>query len=193
MKNGKTNKPRLIIASGLPGTGKTTLAKNISGHFNLPLVSMDAIKEVMWDTMGHEFDLEFSDKVGQTAFELMYYCIDISLSKGISLVVEANFSPERNNTRINKLKKKYDINLLQIYCDCETEVLKKRFKERMKKESYHRGHKHVISLCGEGKVLNSLGIKNRRLDINGATYDLDTTNPEMIDYEKLFEFIGNNS
>jgi hypothetical protein len=30
------------------------------------------------------------------------------------------------------------------------------------------------------------------LDIDGVTYDLDTTNPEAIDYEKLFNFIANN-
>ncbi|MFA5985788.1 MAG: AAA family ATPase [Parcubacteria group bacterium] len=179
----------LIIVSGLPGTGKTTLSKRISDQFVLPLVSMDAVKETMWDTMGHKFDFEFSDKIGRTAFELVFYYINEALSKGVSLVVEAHFSPKRNNERINKLKEMYDVNLLQIHCDCETEPLRKRFKERMKKDSYHKGHKHTIDLYGEERILHSLGIKDKRLDINGVTYDLDTTNPEAINYEKLFGFI----
>jgi len=108
------------------------------------------------------------------------------------LVIEAHFHPELNNERFNKLKEKYGVNLIQIYCDCETETLRKRFKERMGQDSYHKGHRHVISLYGEDKVLNSLGTKNKRLTINGETYDLDTTNPEMIDYKKLFEFIYDN-
>lgn len=182
----------LIIISGLPGAGKTTLLKTIADKFNLPMVSMDTVKEVMWDTMGHKFDFEFNDKIGQTAFELLFHFVELSLLKGVSLVVEAHFSPERNNGRINKLKEKYNINLLQIYCDCETEILRKRFKERMRKDSYHNGHKHTINLYGKDKILKSLGTKNKRLDIKGATYDLDTTNPKTIDYEKLYNFISNN-
>lgn len=186
------NNPMLVIISGLPGTGKTTLAKKISNEFGLPMVSMDEVKEVMWDTMGHEFDFEFSDKLGKTAFELAFHYINANLSKGVSMVVEAHFSPERNNERINKLKEKYGAQLVQIYCDCETEALQKRFKERMKKDSYHKGHKHIISLYGEDRILNSLGMKNKRLGIDGATYDLDTTDPEKINYEKLFRFISDS-
>lgn len=183
--------PTLIIISGLPAAGKTTLATSIAEKFNFPLISADTIKEVMWDTMGHEFDFEFSDKLGRTAFELLFYFIELSLSRGVSLVVEAHFSPEINNEKINELKEKYGTQLIQIYCDCETEALRKRFKERMKKDSYHKGHRHTISLYGEDKVLNSLGTKNKRLDIDGATYDLDTTNPEAIDFEELYDFILN--
>ena len=182
----------LIIVSGLPGTGKTTLAKKIADEFDLPIVGMGTIKEVMWDTMGHEFNFEFNDKVGRTAFELLFHFIEVSLPKGISVVVEAHFDPEKNNERINGLKERFGVNLLQVYCDCETETLRKRFRERMTRDNYHKGHKHTISLHGTERVLSSLGAKNKRLDINGATYDLNTTHPEQIDYKDLFGFIYKN-
>jgi len=186
------DKATLIIVSGLPGTGKTTLTEKIADKFNIPGVSMDAIKEVMWNTMGHEFEFEFADKVGKTAFELLFHFIEVSLSKNVSLAIEAHFHPELNNERFNKLKEKYGTNLVQVYCDCETEALRKRFSERMEKDTYHRGHKHVISLYGKEKVLNSLGTKNKRLNIDGVTYDLDTTNLGEIDYDKLYNFIAEN-
>ncbi len=186
------SKNNLIIISGLPGTGKTTLAKKIADEFGFVMVSMDEIKEVMWDTMGHEFDFEFTDKIGKTAFELLFHFLESSLSKGVSLVIEAHFHPELNNERFNKLKEKYGVNLIQIYCDCETEVLRKRFSARMEKDSYHKGHKHTVGLYGKEKILNSLGTKNKRLDIEGETHDLDTTDPAGIDYEKLFKFISGN-
>jgi predicted kinase len=186
------NKPNLVIISGLPGVGKTTLGKKIADKFGFVFVSMDALKEVMWDTMGHEFEFEFTDKVGKTAFELLFHFIELSLSKCVSLVIEAHFHPELNNERFNKLKEKYGTSLIQIYCDCETEALRKRFNERMDKDTYHKGHKHVISLYGKEKVLNSLGTKNKRLDIDGMTYDLDTTKLGEIDYDKLFNFIAEN-
>ncbi|MFZ2226437.1 MAG: AAA family ATPase [Candidatus Moraniibacteriota bacterium] len=182
----------LILVSGLPATGKTTLSKRISEEFDIPLASVDAIKETIWDTLGHDFVFEFNDKIARTSFELLFYFIEASLLRGGSVVVEGHFNPERNNQRFNELKKKFGANLLQIYCDCETEALRKRFKERTKKDSYHAGHKHTIELYGEERILNSLGNKNKRLEIDGATYELDTTNPEKIDYEKLFGFIRDN-
>jgi predicted kinase len=186
-------KGTLILVSGLPATGKTTISKRISEEFKLPLAGADAIKEVMWDSLGHKFNFEFSDKLGKAAFELLFYFIEASLLKGMSLVVEAHFHPEKNNQRFNDLKKKYGAKLLQVYCDCDTEVLQNRFKERMKTDAYHAGHRHVVGLYGEERILKSLKNKNKRLAIDGETYDLDTTNPDMIDYKKLFVWIKNNS
>ena len=182
----------LIIFSGLPATGKTTLSRKISEEFKIPLVSGDAIKETIWNTLGYDFDFEFNDKIGRAAFELLFYFAEASLSKGKSLVIEGHFSPERNNQRFNDLGKRFNTNLLQVYCDCETETLRKRFKKRMQNDDYHDGHRNTIKLYGEDRILNSLGNKNKKLEIDGATYALDTTNPKKIDYEKLFEFIKNN-
>lgn len=42
----------LILVTGLPGTGKSTLARRLSRHFSVPLIYKDAIKEPLFDVLG---------------------------------------------------------------------------------------------------------------------------------------------
>jgi shikimate kinase len=50
----------MIIVTGAPGAGKTTLSKNLAGKFNLPVINKDEIKELLfflifliYKVMGH--------------------------------------------------------------------------------------------------------------------------------------------
>jgi predicted kinase len=184
---------QLIIISGHPAAGKTTLSKKIADKFNLPLVSVDGMKETFWKLFGADTDFEFNDKISQASFESLYYFIDANLAQRKSLIVEAYFNPSLASPRMNEIGEKYGAKLLQIYCDCSKDVLEKRFKERLETDSYHPVHKHTVKLYGLERIMNHLGKDDKRLDIDGKTYDLDTTDPENIDYEKLFEFIKSNS
>ena len=41
------NGPLAVLANGLPGAGKTSLARTLSCHLGLPLISKDVIKVVI--------------------------------------------------------------------------------------------------------------------------------------------------
>jgi predicted kinase len=41
------NKPQLIVMSGLPGTGKSTLAQRIAKHLKVPIFSVDPIESAI--------------------------------------------------------------------------------------------------------------------------------------------------
>lgn len=69
---------RLIIISGMPGSGKTTLAKSISAELSLPLIEKDSIKELLFDSLGWN-DREWSKKLGKVSYELMDYFIEQQL------------------------------------------------------------------------------------------------------------------
>lgn len=59
--------PTLIIVTGFPATGKTTLAKKLSEHFSLPLVYVDELKEMMFDRIGNWEDEKLFDSVSKAA------------------------------------------------------------------------------------------------------------------------------
>ena len=43
---------RIVVVSGAPGTGKSTLAAVIADRLQLPLLSVDLIKEALGDALG---------------------------------------------------------------------------------------------------------------------------------------------
>jgi adenylate kinase family enzyme len=47
-------RPLAVLVNALPGAGKTTLARTLSHHLELPLLSKDIIKETLADVLGTE-------------------------------------------------------------------------------------------------------------------------------------------
>jgi ATP-dependent protease Clp ATPase subunit len=41
-----------VVVSGAPGTGKTTIAELLAHQFKVPILSLDAIKEALGDSLG---------------------------------------------------------------------------------------------------------------------------------------------
>jgi predicted kinase len=61
----------LIVVSGAPGTGKSTVAAAVAGALRWPLLSLDPIKEALADVLGLG-DEDWSDRVGDAAAEAVF-------------------------------------------------------------------------------------------------------------------------
>ena len=83
-------KPLVILVSGPPCVGKTTLATRLASQLGMPLLSKDSIKETMFDTLGWS-DREWSKKLGVASITLFYQWIDSQLVAGQSIVAESSF------------------------------------------------------------------------------------------------------
>ncbi len=59
-------------------------------ELDLPLVSKDTIKEILFDTLGWR-DREWSKKLGHASFELLFHFVESHLGAHRSLVVETAF------------------------------------------------------------------------------------------------------
>ncbi len=68
------NRPTLLLVLGMPGSGKTTLAKKLSRELNLLLVVKDDLKVVLLDAYGWK-DRETSMQAGGASYKLMDYII----------------------------------------------------------------------------------------------------------------------
>jgi predicted kinase len=66
------NIPLLVIVSGPPCSGKTTLARWLAKELALPLIAKDNIKELLFDHLGWS-DRAWSKKLGRATYPLIYY------------------------------------------------------------------------------------------------------------------------
>ena len=85
-----SRKPKCIIITGQPGSGKTTLAKKLGERLWMPVISRDEIKEGYVNTYGVKHDQLPPDTNGLVS-ELFFGIVNQYLAGHISVVIEAAF------------------------------------------------------------------------------------------------------
>lgn len=178
--------PVLVIITGPPGSGKTTLGKHLGQVLRLPFIHKDGIKESLFDSLGWS-DRAWSRKLGIASLDLLFYFVETQLAAGCSHIVESNFYPEFHTPRFLALKDRYGFIPFQIACVTDGEVLYQRFKQRWESGNRHPGHAEHVQLDAIHASLTKGRIEP--LDIGGSLYELDTTDFTNIDYEGLVHAI----
>jgi len=177
------SKSKLIIVNGQPGTGKTTLSHKIATQFDVPLISKDTIKEIIFDNVGYS-DREWSVKVGGATYRIMDYFVKEQLRAGHNLIIESNFNPKFDDFKFQKWQKEYNFKVLQIILHAETQVLIDRFEKRNKSGERHPGHDDDNFETAE-RISQPL----EPLNIDGQTIQVDTTDFTKIDYKAIYESV----
>ena len=176
----------LIVITGLPGTGKTTLGKKLAEEFHLPFICKDDIKEILFDGLGWQ-DREWSQKIGGSSYDLLYYITESLLKAEKSLIIETNFNPKFANRKILDLKEKYNFLPVQVRCIADGEILFERFKKRANSEERHPGHVDSENLNEWRPTL--LQGKIEALDIGGDFFDIDTSDFNKVNFNELVDAI----
>ena len=146
-------KLKLIIVTGRPGSGKTTLSKELGKILYLPVVNRDEIKEGYVNTFNIKHD-KLPKDANKIVTETFFNIIEFLLSNNVSLIAEASFQHRVWEPKIKKFKKNSDIFI--VICEVDAEVSAKRHLKRginePKREFYH-GDKRVTHFKRTGIFL----------------------------------------
>jgi predicted kinase len=170
----------IILVTGPPASGKTTLAERIARELRLPLIAKDVIKETLFDAFGTR-DREWSIWLGRATYALIFRFLEVQLAAGRSVVVDATFGPEIANLEFETLKTRYPFSALQIFCFAPNEVLYERYTDRAAER--HPGHvdSHILDEIKAQLEEN----RWQPLDVGGETINVDTSDFDSVDFEGL--------
>jgi predicted kinase len=179
--------PILVIVSGVPGTGKTTLARSLRESTGWPVFNLDRIKETLFDAAGWQVsDLtqQVSHQLRMMAERVMLAMAAELLRSGTPCIVESFFRPEAaiplqdvvalGNTR-------------QVHCATPAAVSIGRYRER-----FERGERHPVHMDGVEAVeraadpLPEATLLPVPLDV--PVVSVDTTTGYVPTYDEIIRF-----
>src|SRR4051794_27100966 len=85
-----TTKPLLVIVSGAPATGKTTLAPLLAERLRLPMLAKDWLRQIMYEAFDAHTREQSRALLGP-GFKIYLGLISQLLRSGIGVVAECNF------------------------------------------------------------------------------------------------------
>ena len=174
--------PPLVIVTGPPASGKTTLGRALATRLHMPFLYKDGIKETLFDTLGWS-DREWSRKLGVATYALLFHLLEMELAAGRSLVVESNFDAERAGPSFLALRERYSFHPVQVCCVADGAVLLERFRSRAATNERHPGHVETPNMTEFEPIL--LRGRLDPLPLNGPIIEVDTTNFAQVDAETI--------
>jgi predicted kinase len=185
---------RIVVFTGLPGTGKTTLSRQLAEALALPLIAKDAIKEIMYDTIGWS-DTAFSAKLAHATFGIMDYTTEQLLRTGNSLILESNYTPKLASDKFQHWQHQYACDIDQIVCRTDLDVLARRFYERSQ-ANRHPGHLNndgTVEAYRESFVGRVANGEDQPLTVEGRVKVIDTTDFSKVNPEEIIQWARETS
>ena len=114
-------KPIVVALIGLPGAGKSVVARALEDQLGLRRICRDAIRQAMFPKCSYSF----AEK--RAAFRSMLVALEVNCMLGISSVLDGvTFSRRRDLLRVDVVIRRFGFTPVPIYLECPPEVARSR-------------------------------------------------------------------
>jgi len=116
----------LVLVMGLPGTGKSTVARILAKEMRAEILRTDEIRKNLIRSP------KYDEKEKEMIYEEMLLTAEQLLSGGANVILDATFYKEELRNRAKKIAEKLEKKFFIIECKAGDEVIKRRMEKRRK-------------------------------------------------------------
>ncbi|MCE5291195.1 MAG: AAA family ATPase [Nocardiaceae bacterium] len=132
---------RLALVGGLPGTGKTTLARALADRVGAVVISSDVVRRtlqaegVVGGTVGEYGQGLYTSAHRDAVYERMIELARVELGMGSCVILDASWMSETDRARAAELAAQMRAALIELRCTAPPEVADERIRTRRNSES----------------------------------------------------------
>jgi CRP-like cAMP-binding protein len=161
---------RFVVVSGLPGSGKTTIARALAPLLRLPVIDKDEILERLFESKGIG-DAAWRRQLSREADAILQSEASASAGAIVSSFWHVAGMPPDSGTPTDWVAA-LSPTIVQVHCECPPDMAAERFMRRTR----HAGHLDATKTAAD--VLASIQeLAGRTLLPIGACVRIDTTGP----------------
>lgn len=168
----------LTIITGPPASGKSTLARYLSKKYNLPLLQLDTLQEVLFDSL----TVADTTKIREASYKILFNQADELAKHSIPFIMESNFDAKNHTAYFKKLEDIYKVEIIQVMCDAGHSVLVNRFEERWQSGKRHPKHHDNERFMG---LRTATLVERKPMKLTGSLITLDTTSVAKVNYQEI--------
>lgn len=169
----KSNKEEhfVILVTGLPASGKTTLGRQLGKALKLPFLSRDIVKEAIFDSI-ERGDVVSPKTLGTSSANVVWTLLKDCPAGAI---VETWINPSRGDSApVGIILKQAGVQTVyEILCQCPGDLAADRYVNRQRNPVHRADRKVIQDIRDTAAFMKPLGL--------GPTLTVDTTVPVNID------------
>ncbi len=129
--------PTLVVVSGLPGSGKTTLAHDLAAAIGCPAICRDELKEGMVHATP-DFAPGSQDELNLRTLPVFFGTLELLLRAGVTVVAEAAFQDRLWRPGLTPLQAHAQLRI--VHCAVDPVLAAARTAQRRRDDPRRRAH-----------------------------------------------------
>jgi predicted kinase len=162
------SEPLLVVVTGPPASGKSTIARELAKELRIPFLSKDELKERLYEELGSGEERE--EAIERSATAILYSVAASNLTVGVNVLVESNFDRDTDTAPLRAL----DARIVQVHCGGDPDALVRNFAARSASGKRHPGHDDAPEDAGELRRKIESGLWDP-LDLPGELIRVDAS------------------